>query len=103
MEVLVSDLSQPMRALAIANDTRIKRANLKREIRERRVDICDVLADPPDYIAAMVVTDLLRALPRVGQQRAEVIVRQICRPTLEIGRMGAYTRGRLINRITEMF
>lgn len=97
------EVSQSMQALAIANDTRIKRAHLKRDIRNGKVDICEVLLAPPEYCGAMRILDLLKALPRVGNSRAEVIVRGICRPTLEIGKMGAYTRGRLADRIAAMF
>lgn len=98
-----NDLPQPLRALAMANAVRIARAHLKRDVKARVIDICEVIRDPPDFALAMPVTELLKALPRVGDQRAEVIVRGICRPTLELGKMGSYTRGRLADRINEIF
>lgn len=57
-------------ALRHANDVRVRRAQLKRDIGAGRVTVASVLLDPPEYAAAMRVLDLLLAVPYVGRSRA---------------------------------
>lgn len=55
--------------LAIANDVRIRRANLKKELKAGRAGVIDLLLDPPDYLKTMKIAELLRAVPRWGEKR----------------------------------
>lgn len=96
-------IPQHMLALQQANDVRVKRGQLKRDLKERRKDLCEVLMDPPEYTATMEVGELLKTLPRVGDSRVSVLTRGICRPSLALGRIGTYTRSRLVERINETF
>jgi hypothetical protein len=63
-------LQQRMAALAKADRVRLARAQLKRDLKARRVSICDVLADPPEWVETMPVLDLLLAVPKIGRVKA---------------------------------
>src|SRR5947209_14198933 len=62
-------LEQRMQALRMANRVRCCRAQLKRDLKARRVDGRDVLLEPPDYLLTARVWDVLMALPRWGRTR----------------------------------
>ena len=59
-----------MRALRHANEVRIGRARLKRELASGRVRIDEIIARPPEFAKTARVYDLLLALPKVGPARA---------------------------------
>jgi hypothetical protein len=61
---------QRTRALARANEVRSARATLKRELREGRIGIAQILASPPEYIATAEILDLLVAVPKLGPVKA---------------------------------
>jgi hypothetical protein len=67
-------LQQRMAALAKADRVRLARAQLKRDLKKRRVSICDVLADPPEWIETMPVLQLLLAVPKVGRVKATAML-----------------------------
>jgi hypothetical protein len=56
--------------LRYANEIRIGRARLKRELASGRVRIGDVIAEPPEFARTAKVYDLLLALPKVGPAKA---------------------------------
>jgi hypothetical protein len=58
-----------MRALRQANEIRIGRARLKRELASGRARIEDIIAQPPKFVQTAKVYDLLLALPKVGPAR----------------------------------
>jgi hypothetical protein len=60
---------QRQQALHKANETRKLRAHLKTDIAASRVEIADVLAQPPAYAANLSVATLLHALPGYGPAR----------------------------------
>jgi hypothetical protein len=68
-------LQQRMAALAKADRVRLARAQLKRDLKARRVSICDVLADPPEWVETMPVLQLLLAVPKVGRVKATAMLR----------------------------
>lgn len=53
-----------------ANEIRIGRARLKRELASGTVRIEDVIAAPPELATTAKVYDLLLALPKVGPAKA---------------------------------
>ena len=53
-----------------ANEVRIGRARLKRELASGRVRIDEIIARPPEFAKTARVYDLLLALPKVGPARA---------------------------------
>jgi hypothetical protein len=63
-------LDQRMRALRHANEVRIGRARLKRELASGRVRIDEIIARPPEFANTAKVYDLLLALPKVGPAKA---------------------------------
>lgn len=63
-------LPQHMQALGLANDIRLRRATLKREITEGTRTAASVLLDPPDEALTMSVFVLLTAQRRWGRSRS---------------------------------
>lgn len=74
------DRSTPQRteALQHANQIRIKRAVLKREIRQYKQTASNMLRNPPEWCKAMKVSDLILAVPKIGRAKRSKIMGQ-CR------------------------
>src|SRR5271155_5695917 len=60
-------LNQRMDALARANQIRIKRAQLKRDLKAGRLSIHSLLLNPPEYVETAKVFDMLLAAPKYGR------------------------------------
>src|ERR1700686_2827336 len=71
-------LNQRMDALARANQIRIERAQLKRDLKSGRRSIHSLLLDPPDYVETAKVFDMLLAVPKYGRVKVNKILQQ-CR------------------------
>jgi hypothetical protein len=71
-------LEQRMDALRRANDIRVRRARLKKELKSGDIRVEDVLADPPDYVGTAKVFDMLMAVPKFGRVKAARFLNQ-CR------------------------
>ncbi len=71
-------LDQRMDALRRANDIRVQRARLKRDLKEGRLRVEAVLEQPPDYVATAKVFDILMAVPKFGRVKASRFLNQ-CR------------------------
>jgi hypothetical protein len=71
-------LDQRMEALTRANEIRVARAQLKRDLKQRRVRIEQVIADPPEYVLTAKVYDMLVAVPRLGRVKVGRLLTQ-CR------------------------
>jgi len=63
-------LDQRMEALKRANDIRVRRAQLKKDLKDSRVQIEDVLLDPPEWVETATVFDMLMAVPKLGRVKA---------------------------------
>ena len=63
-------LDQRMEALQRANDIRVRRAQLKRDLKDGRVQIESILLDPPEYVSTAKVFDMLMAVPKFGRVKA---------------------------------
>ena len=63
-------LDQRMEALKRANDIRVRRAQLKRDLKDGRVRVELILTDPPDYVETAKVFDILMAVPKFGRVKA---------------------------------
>jgi hypothetical protein len=59
-----------MSALDRANDVRIRRATLKRDIKAGRMSASQILAVPRDWAETMRVFDLLMVVPKCGRVKA---------------------------------
>src|SRR5438128_1529597 len=66
----VRSLDQRMDALKRANDIRVRRARLKKDLKDGHVRIEDVLNDPPEFVSTAKVIDILMAVPKFGRVKA---------------------------------
>jgi hypothetical protein len=90
-------LDQRMRALRHANEVRVGRARLKKELASGRVPIGELLAQPPDFAKAAKVYDLLLALPKIGPVRAaRSLTRCRIAPSKTVGGLAERQRDELI-------
>jgi hypothetical protein len=65
---------QRLRALAKANEVRVARAQLKREVASGRILPARVVADPPTCAQTAKVRELLLVVPRIGTARADRVL-----------------------------
>ena len=90
-------LDQRMEALNRANQIRVRRAQLKRELKQGQVSIDAILADPPEYVLTAKVYDMLVAVPRLGRVKVGRLLTQ-CRisPAKTVGGLSERQRGELL-------
>jgi hypothetical protein len=67
---------QRMEALKRANDIRVRRAKLKKDLKLGRVRIDSILSSPPDFVATAKVFDMLMAVPKFGRVKATRFLNQ---------------------------
>jgi len=67
-----------MEALKRANDIRVRRAKLKKDLKDGRVRIQTILSNPPEYVPTAKVFDILMAVPKFGRVKAARFLNQ-CR------------------------
>jgi hypothetical protein len=60
-------LDQRMEALQRANDVRVRRAQLKRDLKAGREEIESIQLDPPGWVETAKVFDMLMAVPKFGR------------------------------------
>ena len=89
-------LNQRMDALARANQIRIKRAQLKRDLKSGRLSIHALLLNPPEYVETAKVFDMLLAVPKYGRVKVNKILAH-CRiaPSKTIGGLSERQRSEL--------
>ena len=61
-----------------ANDIRVRRAQLKNDLKDGTVQIEGILLDPPEYVSTAKVFDMLMAVPKFGRVKAARLLNQ-CR------------------------
>jgi S13-like protein len=74
----VRSLDQRMEALKRANEIRVRRAQLKKDLKDGRLQIEEVLREPPEYVETAKVFDILMAVPKFGRVKAARFLNQ-CR------------------------
>lgn len=72
----IRSLDQRLEALQKANHTRVKRAQLKENLKTNKGLVLVVLEDPPEYLKGMKLFDLLMALPKFGRVKAARFLNQ---------------------------
>src|SRR2546423_8763371 len=77
-EAPIRSLDQRMDALKRANDIRVRRAKLKKDLKDGRVRIQTILRSPPEYVSTAKVFDILMAVPKFGRVKAARFLNQ-CR------------------------
>ena len=80
---------QNMRALARANEVRLARAQLKREVAFGEIDVAEVIVDCPWEAQSMAVADLLMSQRRWGQTRCHKLLARL--PISEQKTVGSMT------------
>lgn len=65
---------QRLRALEQANEVRTARAELKKELASGKIELVQILADPPPCVRTARVRELLLVLPKIGSVRAARIL-----------------------------
>src|SRR6266571_5161142 len=90
-------LNQRMDALARANQIRIKRAQLKRDLKAGRLSIHVLLLDPPEYLETAKVFDMLLAVPKYGRVKVNKIL-SLCKisPSKTVGGLSQRQRAELV-------
>jgi hypothetical protein len=93
-----------MEALKRANEIRVRRAQLKKDLKDGSVQIEIVLRDPPDYVETAKVFDILMAVPKFGRVKAARFLNQ-CRisQSKTVGGLSERQRTELLglfNRVT---
>ena len=63
-------LDQRMDALKRANDVRVRRAKLKKDLKDGRVRIQTILAAPPELVENAKLIDIPIAVPKLGRAKA---------------------------------
>jgi hypothetical protein len=61
---------QRLRALQLANEIRSARAQLKKELASGKIELAQILAQPPESVRTARVRDVLLALPKIGAVKA---------------------------------
>ena len=89
---------QRLRALEQANEVRTARAKLKRELASGKIELVQILADPPACVRTARIRDLLLVVPKIGSVRAGRILAQ-CRiaHSKTLGGLTDRQRGELIS------
>jgi hypothetical protein len=59
-----------MDALKRANDVRVRRAKLKKDLKDGRIRIQAILNAPPEFVETAKVIDILMAVPKFGRVKA---------------------------------
>jgi len=71
-------LDQRMEALRRANEIRVRRAQLKKDLKAGSARIEEILSAPPAYVETAKVIDILMAVPKFGRVKAARFLNQ-CR------------------------
>ena len=87
-----------MEALRRANEIRVRRAQLKKDLKSGAVRIEDILSDPPEYVGTAKVVDILMAVPKFGRVKAARFLNQ-CRisQSKTVGGLSERQRGELVS------
>jgi len=67
---------QRLRALQQANETRLARAKLKKELASGKLELAQILAEPPACVRTARLRELLLVLPKIGPAKAGRILGQ---------------------------
>ena len=79
-------LDQRMEALKRANDIRVRRAQLKKDLKDGDAQIEEILSDPPEYVSTAKVFDMLMAVPKFGRVKAARFLNTVPDQPVEDGR-----------------
>jgi len=91
-------LDQRMDALRRANEIRVRRAQLKKDLKSGHAQIEQILRNPPGYVETAKVFDMLMAVPKFGRVKAARLLNQ-CRisQSKTVGGLSERQRAELVN------
>lgn len=90
-------LEQRREALDKANAIRVRRAQLKRDIKARLERVPVLLLDPPEWLETMKIFDLMLAIPKVGRVKVnQILVRHRISASKTIGGLSQRQRTELV-------
>ena len=89
MQTRANDAPQHLRALNRANEVRLARAELKREIADGSRSVAEVVLDCPWESASMTIADLLMSQHRWGRTRCKRFLASV--PMSETKTIGSLT------------
>lgn len=98
----VRSLPQRMDALRKANEVRSQRAGLKRDLKDGKLDIVEVLQGPPEFLRTAKVFDLLLVVPKFGRVKATRVLSR-CRvsPAKTVGGLSERQRTEICDLLSE--
>src|SRR3954453_18830325 len=76
-DATISAAPQHIRALQRANEVRLARAELKRGVAQGRIQVADIVLDPPREAESMTIADLLMSQRRWGVTRCRKLLQVI--------------------------
>jgi hypothetical protein len=95
-------LAQRMDALKRANRIRTRRAELKRDLKARRVSIRDVILDPPEWLETAKILAILLATPKYGRVKASKLLQVVMvSPSKTIGGLSQRQRLELASLVRD--
>ncbi len=93
---------QHMLALGRANEVRLARALLKRQVRGGMMSVCDVIQCCPDEACGMMLHDLLDSQPRWGTYRCSKLLEHVGLPQHRtVGSLTERQRNALVEKLRE--
>jgi DNA-binding MarR family transcriptional regulator len=96
-------LEQRMSALDRANEIRLARADLKRDLKAKRKSVVAVIQSPPEYVLSMKAHDLLIATPKIGRVKSGAALSR-CRisPSKTVGGLTERQRRELVSVLRDI-
>ncbi len=101
--MVLTPLTEEQRSAALkkAFDARVERAEAKTDLKSGKKTLAEVLAeaDASEALQKMKVYDLLRAIPKVGDRRAEAIMEEVgIAMSRRIRGLGVHQRAALLEK-----
>ncbi len=91
---------QRLRALRLANEIRSARAQLKKDLASGKIELAQILAQPPACLRTARVRDVLLALPKIGSVKAGRILTDCgIAHSKTLGGLTERQRTELLNRV----
>lgn len=86
-----------MDALHNANEVRMYRANLKRNLKAGSENIVELLCNPPEMVETMKIFDLMMAVPKLGRVKVNKLLGS-CRisPSKTVGGLTSRQRDEIL-------
>ena len=99
----VRSLNQRMEALKRANDIRVKRAQLKKELKSGDVSFEQIVRVPSEFVETAKVFDMLMAVPKFGRVKSARLLSELrISQSKTMGGLSDRQRLELVNRFRKL-